>query len=1131
MQQAGQTIIVFEKNVSQFNLLKQEMNGAVIYHTKSKKAFTEAVKQHPKSILISSYEDAGKESLQLYNECRNIAPEAVFIFIAGSIAVHETVRFMKAGVAYILLREELTDLSTVIPSLLAENNRQQQPGAANMQADISQQKYNSIIDNSLMAFLLSHPNGQILEANTGACKMFGYTIEELRKLGRQGIIDHTDQTVHAHLAERAIKGYMSGEFTGIRKNGEKFPVEYSSVIFTGKDGLAYSSTIIADITERKKTAGYMSLLINNTAEAFVLIDKDLLIGSFNIQFQRLYFHYFGILVKEGQNILDYAQPERKEIVREVYQRVLKGAEEFTEINIAAPGGEQKCFALRYSPAKDLHQTIVGAFVTIADVTEKKKTEEKLAASEKRFRSLVENSADAVVVFTNEGKPLYISPSIKGILGYTDVEALQLDLFSVSHPDDLNTILQLWHQVLNNPGVPIKVQPARFLHKDGSWRWLEKTATNLLHDPAVNGIVDNFRDVTEKVNAEELREFDLINQNALINTTNDLIWSVSNELKLIAANHAFFSHMEKRVAVTLKPGDNIIIDHIFPQEYICFWKKLYHRCLNGEAFMDEMYTPGINNENESWAEVSFNPIYDGTGITGVACYSRDITEFKNYQNQLVEINRKLQTAQQISKLGYWEMDMVSQELFWSDEVYHIWEVTPQTFQVNRSSFYNSIHPEDVKRFAEILELAASRDKGLDVEYRILIPDGSIKHVFQRIEVVTDEAGVPVRYEGTVQDITERKLAELNIQISNERFNLVAKATNDAIWDWNLITNDVVRTGAGLETLFGYNSAEASADNDFWRARVHPEDISALLMSRNQLIAQQSANSWEDEYRFKKANGEYAFVYDKGYIIRDDNGKAIRIIGATQDITHLKETELLLKKLNENLERRAQELQASNKELEQFAYVASHDLQEPLRMVSSFLQLLEKKYKDKLDTTADQYIHFAVDGANRMKKLINDLLEYSRAGTDRDAVAPTNMNEVAEEVRSIFSVRIEEQGAVVTIHPLPVLVFTRKTQMFQLLQNLLGNALKFTGLHKPVITVSSKETSTHWIFSVQDNGIGFEKKYAHKIFTIFQRLQHTNQYTGTGIGLSICKKIVERHYGHIWAESEPGEGSTFFFSIKK
>jgi PAS domain S-box-containing protein len=400
------------------------------------------------------------------------------------------------------------------------------------------------------------------------------------------------------------------------------------------------------------------------------------------------------------------------------------------------------------------------------------------------------------------------------------------------------------------------------------------------------------------------------------------------------------------------------------------------------------------------------------------------------------------------------------------------------------------------------------------------------VWFSISAFPSESGLTVYF----KDVTENKNAQEEVRNSNDRFERVSEATNDAIWDFQL-NEDKLYWGKGFMTRFGYDLQNVESNFQFYLGRIHPQDRNRIAVSLDRAKSNPEVRNWNEEYRFQKADGSYAYVMDRAIFSRNSEGKPIRIIAAMSDITQRKEFEESLKKLNGELKRQAKELAISNSGLEQFAYVASHDLQEPLRMVSSFLSLLDRKYRDRMDEKAQQYIHFAVDGAIRMRQIILDLLEYSRVGKEEKVLEEINLEEVVFEVTQLQAQLIEEKNANVRFEG-QCLITSFKSPILQVFQNLIGNALKYSkeGV-PPFVIISCREEKSQWVISVKDNGIGISEEYFDKIFVIFQRLHSKDEYTGTGLGLAIVKKIIETLGGKIWVESVYSQGTTFFLTIPK
>jgi PAS domain S-box-containing protein len=373
--------------------------------------------------------------------------------------------------------------------------------------------------------------------------------------------------------------------------------------------------------------------------------------------------------------------------------------------------------------------------------------------------------------------------------------------------------------------------------------------------------------------------------------------------------------------------------------------------------------------------------------------------------------------------------------------------------------------------------------------------------------------------TFREVTERHRREQALQHSEAKFRALAETANDAIVSADSQGN-IIHFNNAAERAFGYQESEVVGRPMTSLLSERFQDAHQQGLTRFLASGERHIDKTVELTGMRKTGSEFAI--EMSLASWKTNGQTF-FTSIIRDITERKQAQ-------DALAEKAEELSFSNKELEQFAYVASHDLQEPLRMVASYTQLLAKRYKGKLDKDADEYIHFAVDGAKRMQGLIQDLLAYSRVGTKGKDFTPTDCEAVLARTLKSLELAAQEAVATITHDSLPT-VMADETQLGQLFQNLIGNAIKYRNGNAPRVHVACKAENGHWQFSVHDNGIGIDPQYAERVFVIFQRLHTRDEYEGTGIGLAVCKKIIERHGGKIWLESEPGQGSTFYFTLPR
>ena len=434
-------------------------------------------------------------------------------------------------------------------------------------------------------------------------------------------------------------------------------------------------------------------------------------------------------------------------------------------------------------------------------------------------------------------------------------------------------------------------------------------------------------------------------------------------------------------------------------------------------------------------------------------------------------------------------------------------------------YTYFHPDDIKRIKE-----DSREKVLDqqdvsrIQYRYKHKHGHYVWLDTISRAITNEQGEVVELITTSRDITIQKEFEIKIR---EREILLNRAQNMArlgVWIMDPKSNVFTFSSPFTRELYNVPDGEAFSINHVQKV-FHPDDF-AGFEERFKALQVKKPEPFEHQHRIIR-DGKTQWLWVKGFPDFNENGKLEKVFGITLDITQVMDQERELSNTVEALRR-------SNDELVQFAYVASHDLQEPLRMIGSFTQLLQRRYQGQLDETADKYINYAVDGAQRLQQMINDLLQYSRVNTSDLPKKKTDLNEVVKRVIVGMQTSIEAEKATVNVSELPTLQVV-PSLLERLLQNLISNALKYRSEEPPVIDINVIESPSEFIFSVKDNGIGIDDKFKEKIFVIFQRLQKDDR--GTGIGLAICKRIVHKHGGQMWVESKPGKGSTFYFTLPK
>jgi PAS domain S-box-containing protein len=552
----------------------------------------------------------------------------------------------------------------------------------------------------------------------------------------------------------------------------------------------------------------------------------------------------------------------------------------------------------------------------------------------------------------------------------------------------------------------------------------------------------------------------------------------------------------------------------------------------------------------WMHAAYVPERDEAGaVVGWVAVITDVTRRKQAEDALRQSEERFSRFMRHLPGLAWIKDARGRYVYAN-------EAAEQAFGVPSAALYGKTDddvfpPETAAQFKRNDALVLTSGHHSQMIETLEHDDGSVRHSIVRKFPIAGAGGETALIGGIAFDLTDRMRAEQALRESEARFRQLADAMPQIVW--------AARPDGYLDY---YNrkwyeltgAAQGETGDQSWLPILHPDDRQKCLDIWYKAV--RTGEPYEIEYRFKfPATGEYRWHLGRALPVRDPEGRVVRWFGTCTDIDDRKRAEAALKALTATLEMRIAErtadarlrageaeqalealaranaeLTRSNAELEQFAYVASHDLQEPLRMVGSYVQLLSERYKGRLDERADKYIGYAVDGATRMQALVQDLLAYSRVGRKGATFTVVDTRAVVDRAVTDLRLAIDQSGAVVSRDDLPP-VRGDERQLAQLFQNLIGNAVKFCKGRAPRVHVGAAARGDEWLFAVRDNGIGVAPEHGERIFAIFQRLHTRAEYPGTGIGLAICRKVVESHGGRIWVESRSGEGSAFYFTLPR
>lgn len=764
---------------------------------------------------------------------------------------------------------------------------------------------------------------------------------------------------------------------------------------------------------------------------------------------------------------------------------------------------------------------ISHFSTIArDIRDLKQAEQERLEAEhaRRELRLLENILDTLLAgywdmdLVNDSH--YISPGFKRMFGYEDHELPNApDTWQrLIFPEDLPKALESYANHLQSHGKIPYCNELRYRHKNGSTIWVICTGQVIDWDGAGNArrMIGCHIDITERKQAEAQLQETKEELERFFTLALDLLCIANTDGRFLRLNRAWevvlgysLHELEGQPFLEFVHPDDIdatlmAVSALDRQELVASFVNRY-RCRDGSYRYIEWFSRPYGNL--------------------IYAAARDITDRMQAELKMRRSDAHLKTAQRIGKLGSWEFDVETGEIWWSDEVFRIFGLDPEAGPPSFDALQQLFHPDDRAHHQQAVQRAIDTLQPYEIELRAYRPDGTLVYTHARGKPVLNASEQPIQLVGTVLDITDRKQAEDQLQSLSDRLMLAVKSGAIGIWDWD-VSNNILTWDDRMYELYGTTPREFNSVYDAWASRLHPDDRPLAEGAIQQALT--GEKEYDPEFRVIHLNGDIRYIKAYALVQRGPQGEPQRMIGINYDITDRKQAE-------EQIRQYAAQLEVSNRELEAFAYSVSHDLRAPLRAIDGFSKALLEDYGDTFDEDGKDYFDRIRKNVTRMGMLIDDLLSLSRVSRTEIRYTTVNLSTLAQEVVSDLQASDPQRSVDWVIVP-EAIVSADATLMRVVLTNLLQNAWKFTS-HHPTARIefgliAQAEQPTYF---VRDDGAGFDMAFSKMLFGVFQRLHNTNEFPGTGIGLATVQRSIHRHGGRIWAEGAVEQGATFYFTI--